>query len=209
MQKRILMIISVFCFLVFEITTLSTQTVFAQSINKYPVQIADKNLNTNSDKLLLIDKYQAEYFRIIKRNNVLLNLEEDKALNKDRKELKKLYKEVKKQISNKTYLKEYSKIERKFSKCDDMTDIGMKEFSINNYNEIEDLLNKVYKEVKSKIPSEDFKNLTMSEQNWIKEVKNYEKIYNSMDYGTIGTVIYYDYQINMRNFRTLLLMLYL
>ena len=209
MQKKFLILISAFCFVAFGIAALSTQTVFAKNVQKYSTQIADKKSNTNLDKLSLIDNYQAKYFTIIKRNDVLLNIEDEKILNKDRKELKNLYKEVKKQIHNKTYLKEYNKIEKKYSKCDDMTDIGMKEFSMRNYNEIDNLLNEVYKEVKSKISSEDFKKLAESEQKWLEEVDNYKNVYNSMDYGTIGTLIYYDYQINMRNFRTLLLMLYL
>ena len=162
-----------------------------------------------SDKLSLVDKYQTRYFAIVKRNNVLLNFEDDKALNDDRKELKKLYKEVEKQIRNKEYLTEYKKIEAKYSKCEETTTVGMNEFAEKNNKEVDDFMNTVYKKIQSKIPSDDFKNLVLSEQKWLQEVKDYEKTYNSMGFGTIGTVIYYDYQTNMKSFRTLLLMLYL
>ena len=39
-----------------------------------------------SDKLALLDEYQTKYFSIVKRNNILLNFEDNKALNRDRKE---------------------------------------------------------------------------------------------------------------------------
>lgn len=162
-----------------------------------------------SDKLATIEEYQAKYFTIVKRNNVLLNFEDEKALNKDRRELKNLYKKVEKQIKNKEYLAEYKQIKKKYSECEETTTAGMNEFAENNYREVDALLNTVYKKVQSIIPTEDFKNLVVSEQKWLNEVDNYKQAYDSMEIGTIGTVIYYDYQINMKSFRTLLLMLYL
>lgn len=162
-----------------------------------------------SDKLALTDKYQIQYFAIIKRNNVLLNFEDNKVLNKDRKELKNLYAEVKRQIKNKNYLKEYKIIEKKYSKCDGVTTAEINDFAIKNYKEADDFLNTVYKKIQAEIPSEDFMKLALSEEKWQQEVKAYEKVYNSMGFGTIGTSIYYGYQTDMINFRTLLLMLYL
>ena len=52
------------------------------------------------EKIKLIDEYQEKYFKIIKRNDVLLNLEDTEELNKDRYELENLFKEVENQIKN-------------------------------------------------------------------------------------------------------------
>ena len=139
----------------------------------------------------------------------MLNFEDEKKLNKDRNELKKLFKKVQKQISNKEYLKEYKDIQKRYAKCEEITTVGINSFAENNYNEVDALLNKVYKEVKSKISSDDFKQLSASEKKWLKEIQDYEKDYTSQDTGTIGVVINYDCQTNMKEFRTLLLMLYL
>lgn len=180
--------------------------------DKNQVKIANKNATAPLEKLNMIDKYQEKYFTIVKRNNMFVNtvdFEDIDKIDNDRKELKKLFTEVKKQIKNKKYLKEYKAIEKRYSKCNEETTIGMNEFAKKNYDEIDSLLNEVYKEVKSKISPEDFKELTASEKKWLEEVKGYKKVYDSMGFGTIGTIIYYDYEINMREFRTLLLMLYL
>ena len=168
-----------------------------------------KQKMTNADKLALIDKYQEQYFAIVKRNDILLNFEDSSVLKKDRKELKKLFTEVKKQITNKQYLKKYNEIEKHYAVCDEITTTGINDFSQKNYDEVEGLLNAVYKDVQSKISQDDFKKLVLSEKKWIKDVQNYKKVYDSMDFGTIGTSIYLDYQTDMSKFRALLLMLYL
>ena len=178
-------------------------------LNNEQIETVSKNVSIYSEILSDIDKYQERYFKIIKRNDVFLSFESNNTLNRDRKDLKKLYNKVKKQIRNKKYLKEYKEIEKRYSKCNEETTIGINSFMENNYNEIDNLLNKVYKEVQQKIPPEDFKYLVLSEKKWLKEVNSYEDVYNSMGFGTIGTMIYLDYQIDMRKFRTLLLMLYL
>ena len=180
--------------------------------DKGQVKIINKKTMTSAEKLELIDNYQEKYFTIINRNHLFINTvdsEDFDQIDKDRKELKKLFAEVQKQVKNKKYLKKYKAIEKRYSKCNETTTIKMNEFAQKNYNEIDNLLNEVYKEVKSKISSEDFAKLTISEQKWLKEVKNYKKVFDSKNFGTIGTIIYYDYEINMREFRTLLLMLYL
>ena len=176
---------------------------------KKQAETVNKEQSTAAEKLSLINSYQEKYFQIIKRNDVLLNYEDDKTLNKDRKELKKLFSEVKKQIKNKDYLKKHKEIAKRYSKCDELTTTGMNEFEQKYYNEVDALLNTVYKEVQSKISSADFKNLTLSEKKWLKDVEAYKKVFDSKGFGSIGTIIYYDYEINMREFRTLLLMLYL
>ena len=181
------------------------------NISAFAISLDNVRKKTKEASQILADIncYQKEYFTIIKRNNMLLQTESNKTLNKDKKDLEKLYKKVKKQINNKDYLKKYNDIQKRYAKCDALTDAGMKEFAFQNYNEADKLLNEVYQKVKLKISQEDFKNLAESESDWLKNVKDYEKDYSSMDYGTIGTLIYYDYQTNMTEFRTLLLMLYL
>ena len=189
-----------------------TNAAFAAERNEQiskQVEIINKNFKTPADVLKAIDKYQEQYFEIVKRNNVLISYESEKALNKDRKELKKLYKTVKKQIANKSFIEKYNSIEKQYSKCDASTTPEMNEFAYNYYNEVDVLLNEVYKEVQSKISSKDFEKLVLSEINWLKDVESYKEVFDSMEFGTIGTVLYYDYQTNMRQFRTLLLLLYL
>ena len=62
--------------------------------------------------------------------------------------------------------------------------------------------------VKAIIPPEDFKQLITSELKWLKEVEDYYKVYEQQGFGTIGPLIHLGYECDMRNFRTLLLMLY-
>lgn len=183
--------------------------IFASSNVFASENIKSKKIRTPKETLLLIDKYQEKYFEIIKRNDYLLQTEASGTLNSDKKELKKLYSEVKKQVKDKKDLKEYKGIAKRNSKCDEITTTGINECAYKHYQDIDNLLNKVYGDVKTKISSKDFQDLATSEKKWLKEVDNYEKVFNSMDFGTIGTLVYYGYNIDMREFRTLLLMLYL
>ena len=96
---------------------ISSITAFADNISLENVR---KNQKESSQILPVIDCYQKDYFSIIKRNNMLLQTEDDKTLNKDRKDLNKLYKKVKKQIRNKDYLKKYNDMQKRYAKCDDV-----------------------------------------------------------------------------------------
>ena len=169
------------------------------------------NKNQNEEAIVLsdIDYYQERYFEIIKRNDLLFSMENNKTLKKDRKELNNLFKEVKKQITNDQYLKKYNDIKKRYAKCNEITDVGMSDFAQRHYNEVDNLLNEVYKAVKPRTLPQEYKQLAKSEANWLKDVEDYEKVLDSMGYGTIGKLIYYDYQISVKEFRTLLLMLYL
>jgi len=167
-----------------------------------------KSINKSGQEIIsIINKYQDRYFEITKRRDVLLNQEDIPELNNDRKELEDLFKEVENKITNKCYLKKYKNIQKRFSNCEDETTTGINNFAENNYKAINVLLNKVYKKATSKLDSEALEEFVSSENNWEKEVEDYQKVYNSMDFGTLGTSIYYTYEINMREFRTLLLML--
>ena len=190
--------------------------ILTSSINAFAKNVSSKNALNNQKQaqeiLSDIDNYQKIYFSIIKRNDVLLFFEDFPELNNDRKELKKLFAYVKKKVKNKNYLKEYKQIEKKYSKCncyDEETMDCINEFAQNHYKEADALLNTTYKEVQTKISPEDFKKLAESENKWLKEIEAYEQTYNSQEFGSLGTSTYYDYQTNMKSFRTLLLMLYL
>lgn len=209
MVKKILTTVAFLLVTLLAITFINAPSSSAKNIFKIQSHFSNKNLKTSDEKLALIDNYQKKYFEIVKRNDVLLNIEENDAVKKDNKELKKLYSQVKKQIKNKEFLNKYKDIEKRFSICEEETTIGMNKFAANNYTAVDNLLNEVYKEVQSKISPEDFKKLAQSENEWLNEVEAYEKVFNSKGFGTIGTIVYYGYEIDMRSFRTLLLMLYL
>lgn len=170
---------------------------------------ADSKPQTASDILFLIDEYQAKYFDIVKRNNVLLNLEESAEADLDREELKELFEEVESKITNKHYLNRYKRIQKRYSNCKDTTTPGINDFAERNLEAVDDLLNDVYNRVKIKLSFDDSMKLAASKNKWQKEVTDYEKVYESMDFGTIGTSVLYSYQINMKEFRALLMMLYL
>lgn len=169
----------------------------------------EKEPQTPAEKLLLIDEYQVKYFKIIRRNDALLDITGDSNCERDMSELNKLFKEVEGRIHNNYYLNKYNEIQERFAQNPGETTVDMNIFASQNYDAVDELLNEVYQAVKKKIPARDFKNLTTSEIKWIKDVESYKKVYDTKGFGSIGTLIYYDYEINMRNFRTLLLMLYL
>lgn len=208
LSKKSLLFAGALLIVAFAVSFGNNTNVYAKSI--FSKQQAETiKANNAYDVLSKIDNYQAKYFEIIKRNDALLEIGESTEVKKDIKELKKIYAEVKKQITNKKYLKEYKNIEKRYAKCNAITDIGMQDFAVNNYNEVDALLNKVYKEVQTTISADDFKKLTISEAKWQKEVDDYQQVFESMGLGSIGKLVYYDYQTDMKKFRTLLLMLYL
>ncbi len=161
------------------------------------------------DTLTKIDSYQEQYFKIIKRNDIFLRIESCDECDRDSKELSKLYDVVENQIHNNYYLQQYIQIEQKFAYNPGETTVEMNEFEDKHYEAVDKLLNETYQAVKKEISEEEFKKLTLSELKWLKEVKNYRKVFEEQQFGTIGSQIFTRYQINMRDFRTLLLMLYL
>lgn len=169
----------------------------------------NQNIKPLSKKIDKINKYQQSYFEVVYRNDVLLKISDSEELYTDRKDLDNLFSEVEKQITNERYLNKYKRIQKRYSNCDAITTIGINNCAEQNYNEINNFLDKVYKKSKSKASSKERKELILSQDKWAREVRDYKNTYDSMGFGTIGTSIYYSYEINMREFRTLLLMLYL
>ena len=157
-----------------------------------------------------IDGYQAKYFEIIKRHDALLDMTNSTESKKDIKELSLLFQEVKNKINkDNSYLAEYEKIKEKRIK-----NLGNTEFEINtiaseNHKAVDKLMNDIYSNIKLQLNKEDFEKLNISQKNWLSEVENYNNIFNSKDFGTIKTISKLDYEINMKSYRTLLLMLYL
>jgi len=173
-------------------------------------EVEEVQAKTPAEILNLIDTYQIKYFAIVKRNDMLLQIQEYEGMEQDRQDLKNLYDEVKNQIrSDNMYLQKYNEIEQQYAENTGETTVDMNNFEDNHYKAVDKLLNDVYQEVKAIIPQEDFKQLTKSELKWIKNVDKYNNVYKAQGFGTIGGVVYLGYQIDMRNFRTLLLMLYL
>jgi len=169
-----------------------------------------KTAKSHSEILLDVDNYQIKYWRIIKRHDVLLMTWSDDDKEKDKKELDKLFKEIENKIDkNNYYLLQYKSIKREYENNPGQNTIEMNDFASKEYDAVDKLLNDVYQNIKTKISQEDFKELTASEIKWIKDVESYHKVFEEQGFGTIGTLVYYNYQLNMRRFRTLLLMLYL
>ena len=166
--------------------------------------------NSKEETLEEINKYQERYFNIIKRNDVLLNVGEVDETNKDSSELEGLFNEVENKISkNNEYLKEYKKLEEKFKENTGNTTFEIDEFEKKKYDAFDKLLNDTYKALKNELGEDEFEKLKLSQRAWLKEVEEYNKVFESKGFGTIAGLVKAEYEINMRSFRTLLLMLYL
>ncbi len=166
-------------------------------------------IKTPAQTLQQIDELQARYFNIIKRNDVLLQIQDSDEYQQDMKDLNNLFKEVEQKIDkNNYYLQKYYNIKEQYAVNTGNTQSDMNTFASNEYEAVDGLLNETYQAVKAKIPPEDFKQLITSELKWLKEVEDYYKVYEQQGFGTIGSLVHSEYECNMRNFRTLLLMLY-
>ena len=169
----------------------------------------EQSIKTPAQTLQQIDELQARYFSIVKRNDVLLQICDSDEFQQDRKELNNLFKEVERKIDKDNYyLQKYYEIKERYAVNTGMSQSDMNAFASNEYEEVDALLNETYQAVKAIIPPEDFKQLITSELKWLKEVEDYYKVYEQQGFGTIGSLVHLGYECNMRNFRTLLLMLY-
>ena len=167
------------------------------------------DLQTPSKVLAKIDLLQAQYFSIIKRNDAFLKIYDCDACAEDMEDLNKLFSEVRNNIDKDNYyLKKYDEIENSYSSSDLETTAEINNFMMENYEAVDKLLNETYQAVRTKIPREDFKDLITSELKWLKDVEQYHTVFEQQEYGSIRTWVNLRYEINMRQFRTLLLMLY-
>ena len=164
-----------------------------------------------SENLKQIEKYQAKYWEIIKRNNLLINqnMEEDGAIEKDGKDLLNLYNIVENSIDKgNQFYKKLAIIEKQ--REDDTSET---QYDMNNYagiynDTIDGLLNDVYKDIKATIPENDFTNLKLSERKWLKDIESYKTVMNSEELGSMGSMTKTYAIADMRKFRILLLLLY-
>lgn len=178
-------------------------------LNKIVNKNVTYDLQTPSKVLAKIDLLQAQYFSIIKRNDAFLKIYDCDACAEDMEDLNKLFSEVRNNIDKDNYyLKKYDEIENSYSSSDLETTAEINNFMMEYYEAVDKLLNETYQAVRTKIPREDFKNLIASELKWLKDVEQYHKVFEQQEYGSIRTWVNLRYEINMRQFRTLLLMLY-
>lgn len=206
----------VFIFLVVVGIAYLVMHVDSKSLSKptsKPNKIENKDiiydLQTPSKVLAKIDLLQAQYFSIIKRNDAFLKIYDCDACAEDMEDLNKLFSEVRNNIDKDNYyLKKYDEIENSYSSSDLETTAEINNFMMEYYEAVDKLLNETYQAVRTKIPREDFKNLIASELKWLKDVEQYHKVFEQQEYGSIRTWVNLRYEINMRQFRPLLLMLY-
>ena len=166
--------------------------------------------NVSDNKLQIIESYQAKYFEIVKRHDALLTMEMNDDVKTDYMELKQLFTEVKGKINQDCeLLKKYEALKFQYMNNNGQNTFEMNEFASKKFDAFDKLLNETYQAVKSKLSEEDFEKLRQSQRAWLKEVEAYHTVFISKGFGTIGTLLKYDYETNMRCFRTLLLMMYL
>lgn len=156
-----------------------------------------------------IDKYQKQYFSIIKRNDMFLQLANYDGRERDNYDLANLFRAVKQNIGGNYFLDKYETIERTYAENPGETTYDIAQFNNLHREAVDSLLNEVYKAVKNRISADKFQNVKISQQNWLKDVAAYKKVIDAQDFGTIGGSVFAECQISMKNFRTLLLMLYL
>lgn len=184
------------------------------SVNN-PEKTETVSAKPSSEILAKIDRYQAKYFEIITRNNMFVDLGLDENIHaKDSYELNTLFKNVENEIGNSEYVKKYYKTLEQYKTDYGETTYDMVQTESQNYVIIDKFLNEVYQAVRIKLPTEEYKKLQASEIKWIKDGDKYcDKIMTpengALKYGSFSRVGIIDAQINMRQFRALLLMLYL
>ena len=172
-----------------------------------------QNQKKYSDILNKIDRYQAQYWQIIERNDMFLTCcgEEEDFIAKDIRDLKRLKNTVISQINkNNIYLKKYYNTKNNHAECTGDTTYDMSMAALQDYKSIDKLLNEVYQVVRKKLPPEDFEKLKQSEIKWIRHRERYAKIkFEQDEYGSFGRCVGIKIaETDACKFRTLLLLLY-
>lgn len=212
-NKKAKIIIASLCFFVLSFTLISLKFEYISESFNYIIKnstIKIKKQKTPSEILSEISKYQSLYFDLVKRNNALLDIFGDDEAQQDLRNLSSLYKEVENKINpNNSFYQEYKRIEKKYKDVPEGTTIYLNALSAQHYKEIDKLLNDVYKAVKTKLLEDDFNQLKINQRAWLKEVMNYNKVFEEQNFGSIGSLIKANYEADMRSFRALLLIFYL
>ncbi len=159
-----------------------------------------------------IEDLQAQYWEIIKRNDLLLyqNKEENGKIKKDKEDLSKLYKTVENNINeNLGYYRRLNNTERQyFENTDAQVPYDAIHFAQCYNDAVNDVLNITYKEVKGFLPKNDYAYLKASEKQWLKDVKNYKILMDEKDLGDLGSMTKAYAIADIRKFRILLLTSY-
>ena len=165
------------------------------------------------DILSQVEDYQQQYWSIIKKHNMFLQIGEvDNNVQQDKTDLKKLYQNVENKINqNNKFLSELNNLNNKYN-ADIKNAQSQIEINIvaNEYMENTDkILNNVYQEIKINTDSKDFELLKTSEIKWIKDLEEYQKFIEEQGFGSIIGLLYANATQDIKHFRTLLLIYYL
>ena len=164
-----------------------------------------------SDVLNQVEKFQSEYWEIVKRHDLFFYFgEENLAIAKDMDDLSDLFQLVELSINKDShYYTKLKNIEERFKNNPGETTYEAKQFEQQYIEAIDSLLNEIYKDIRATIPADDFEKLKRSEIRWLNDIENYRKIYEMQDHGTIGGLLYANFLNSIRKFRILLLMFYI
>ncbi len=159
-----------------------------------------------------IENYQAQYWDIIKRNNVLIQIGEDsEEFKKDREDLAKLYSNLTNKISkDNDFIKKLNKIEDDYEKNikNAQTQLEMNNVADKYLIDTDKVLNEIYKKIRNSVDEDEFNTLKENQRIWLKEIKEYEKIIDKQGFGSISPMIYSSVIQDIKKFRTILLILY-
>ncbi len=202
-KTLIFVVIITFCSLLFVGTLLSKNNSITEDLKQ--VKKSYEYIYEN------MEFYQAKYWEIIKRHDILLQVAEfDDYYYNDLAELNALFVVMEDKINyNNKYLTQLREVDEKYKNNNGETQYEMN-MNAGAYNEAVDaVLNELYQDIRKTIPAIDFEKLKQSEIKWLKDIKDYEKVYYSEDRGSMGGMTYANMLANMRKFRTLLLIPYL
>lgn len=172
---------------------------------------------SNDDYIKQLENYQKEYWEIIKRNNVLLQISEEhdsKTLNdnnNDRKSLSDLENKIKNEIGKgNKYVLKLEEIENQYNKNIQRseTQAEMNFIAQTQLEATDKILNEVYKEIKNNINENEFNELKEQQKRWLQDMSEYEKTINEQGFGSIVGLIYPTTIHNIKKFRTFLLILF-
>ena len=173
-----------------------------------PTQAVDSNLIDYENILLQLNSYQEQYFEICRM------IEDNKVSDfEGRSQIDRLFVDVTSKLSQSNeYYKRYIKIEpdleeKRYGYEDVPDDYFYNPVSVytQQYEKYDELLNDLYANIKSQIPTEAFEDLKNSEIQWIKDKEEFLKILPGDEDDRYAL----SYKAEITKYRCLLLMLYL
>ena len=162
---------------------------------------------------MLIEEYQQQYWDIIKRNNMFIQIAEiDSQIKQDRVDLNNLYKKVENAIDkNNNILKELKDLKEKYNKGIEkaQTQTEMNVLASHYLENTDKILNDVYIKIKENSSQTNFEALKTNEIEWVREQEEYQTFLEKQSFGSIFGLIYCKTMQDIKYFRTLLLIFYL